>query len=58
MTDYLKIHLFWHFKEKLEFCLVLTKEMNIFPLEIPNVCMFLYVDLHDLGSPSETDRLD
>ena len=31
--------------------------MNFFPLEILNVCMFLYVDLHDLGSPSEIDSL-
>lgn len=34
----------------LSICLVLTKGMNFFPLEILNVCMFLYVDLHDLGS--------
>ena len=32
--------------------------MNIFLLEILNVCMFLYADLHDFWSPSETDRLD
>lgn len=29
-----------------------------FPFAILNVCMFLYVDVHDFGSPSETDRLD
>lgn len=29
--------------------------MKIFPLKILNVCVFLYVDLHDLGSTSEID---
>lgn len=40
--DYLKIHLFWHFKDYSEFCLVLTKEMNIFLSQSPMfVCSYM-----------------
>lgn len=53
MTDYLTIHLLSHFKEGLEFCLVSTEEISNGNPKY----MFLYVDMYDLGSPSETDSL-
>lgn len=43
MTDCLRLHLLRCFKERLEFCSVLTQEINFFPLEILNVQGFYMI---------------